>query len=84
MIIRTVNPSLFTQWRVGRFVFRNDSLESILRTLSRWYDMDYEFIQSELKDECFYGVLSRYSDVKQLLTQFEKTGKVHFIYDGKK
>ena len=84
MIIRTVNPSLFTQWRVGRFVFRNDSLESILRTLSRWYDMDYEFIQPELKDECFYGVLSRYSDVKQLLTQFEKTGKVHFIYDGKK
>ena len=82
--VNQVNTSAFVQWRDGKFVFRDHDLESILRILSRWYDMEYEFRQPELKKEKFYGVISRYADIRELLEQFEKTGKVHFECKDKK
>lgn len=82
--VRKVNTLPFIQWREGKFVFRDNNLESIMRTLARWYDLDYEFEQPELKAEKFYGMMSRYADVSELLEQFEKTGKVHFAFEGKK
>ena len=46
--------------------------------------MEYEFTDSELESLCFYGVISRFERVENLLEQFEKTGKVHFEYQGNK
>ena len=77
-----VNTSLYTQWKDGRFVFRDHTLEDIMRTLARWYDMEYEFVDPGLQQQRFYGVINRFEDVKGLLAQFEKTGKVKFEYEG--
>lgn len=82
--IRQVKPDIYIQWREGRFVFRDQPLEDIMRTLSRWYDMDYEFSSPELAQCRFYGVIGRYENISELLNQFEKTEKVHFSYEGKK
>lgn len=82
--VREVNASPFIQWREGKFVFRDNDLESVMRILARWYDLDYQFLQPELKTEKFYGMMSRYADVSELLKQFEKTGKVRFAFEGKK
>lgn len=79
-----VNTSLYTRWKNGQFVFRNNTLEDIMRALARWYDMEYEFEDSNLRQIRFYGVLDRFEDVEGLLTQFEKTGKVKFEYHQKK
>ena len=77
-----VNTSLYTQWKDGRFVFRDNTLEDIMRTLARWYDMEYEFASPDLRVQRFYGVINRFENVKGLLAQFEKTGKVKFEYEG--
>lgn len=82
--IREVNTFVYTQWREGRFVFRDNTLDEIMRALARWYDMDYEFSVPELEHLRFYGVINRYANVKELLEQFEKTGKIRFEYSGKK
>lgn len=82
--VREVNASSYTQWREGKFVFRDDDLETIFRILARWYGMEYEFLQAELKKERFYGVTGRYENITELLRQFEKTGKVHFVCQGNK
>lgn len=79
-----VNASLYTQWKDGRFVFRDRTLEDIMRTLARWYDMEYEFVAPGLREQRFYGVINRFEDVKGLLAQFEKTGKVRFEYEENK
>lgn len=84
LTVRTVNTSAFIQWRTGKFVFRDHSLEEIMRTLARWYDIEYEFVSPGLKSEKFYGVIGRYEDARELLNQFEKTGKVHFEYKDHK
>lgn len=82
--VREVNTSLYTAWRTGRFVFRDQTLKEIMRSLSRWYDITYEFSTPELETLCFYGSIDRYENVIELLRQFEKTGKVRFEYQNKK
>ena len=68
----------------GRFVFQNAPLRDIMRTLARWYDMEYEFADPVVETIRFYGIIDRAERVKTLLDQFEKTGKVEFEYSGKK
>ena len=39
MVKREVEVKSFTSWKDGRFVFEQQPLEDIMRTLERWYDM---------------------------------------------
>ena len=82
--VKQVNTDLYTRWIKGQFVFRDTPLRDIMRTLARWYEMEYEFTDPELEALCFYGVISRFERVENLLEQFEKTGKVHFEYQENK
>lgn len=82
--VERVNPDLYTYWMQGRFVFQNAPLRDIMRTLARWYDMEYEFADPVVETIRFYGIIDREERVKSLLDQFEKTGKVEFEYSGKK
>ena len=82
--VKQVNTDLYTRWIKGQFVFRDTPLRDIMRTLARWYEMEYEFTDPELESLCFYGVISRFERVEGLLEQFEKTGKVHIEYRGNK
>lgn len=82
--VKQVNTDLYTRWIKGQFVFRDTPLRDIMRTLARWYEMEYEFTAPELEALSFYGVISRFERVENLLEQFEKTGKLHFEYHGNK
>lgn len=82
--VERVNPDLYIYWMQGRFVFQNTPLRDIMRTLARWYDMEYEFADPVVETIRFYGIIDRAERVKSLLDQFEKTGKVEFEYSGKK
>lgn len=82
--VEQVNPLYYTQWKEGYFSFRDNRLTDIMHVLARWYDMEYAFESPELKEIRFFGVLSRYRDMKELLHEFEKTGKVKFRYEGHK
>lgn len=82
--VERVNPDLYIYWMQGRFVFQNAPLRDIMRTLARWYDMEYEFADPVVETIRFYGIIDRAERVNTLLDQFEKTGKVEFEYSGKK
>lgn len=82
--VREVNALSYIQWKEGRFVFRNMALKDIMRTLGRWYNMEYEFTSGEAGEITFYGLLNRYQHIEELLQQFEKTGKVQFTFRGNK
>ena len=40
MRVREVDPDLFMAWKNGRFIFRQDRLGDIMRTLARWYGVE--------------------------------------------
>lgn len=70
-------------WKNGFFIFRATNIKSIMRQVSRWYDVDvdYELPTDELE---FSGAVSRKDHVSEILKIMELTGLVHFKIEGKK
>ncbi len=81
--IRDVNTDASIAWVNGSFVFDSEDLGSILRKISRWYDVDIRFEDPALTNENVTGSISRYSDVSSVLKMLELTGLVHFRIEGR-
>ena len=43
-----------TEWKDGRFVFRNESLGELKSRLERWFDVDIVFGDEQVKNRRFY------------------------------
>ncbi|MCW0484498.1 FecR family protein [Gaoshiqia sediminis] len=50
-----------TAWTEGRLVFRNQSLEELELKLERWFDVEIEFADEQVKSRRFTGTLTRES-----------------------
>lgn len=74
-----VDTGLYTAWKEGRFIFKSVPLETILRQLSRWYDVRFEYEEEALKGIPFSGNVRKYEDGNAILKILESTGRIHFI-----
>ncbi|KIO76859.1 hypothetical protein TH53_12615 [Pedobacter lusitanus] len=71
-------------WKNGYFMFNSEELESVLRKISRWYDIDIQYQNDELKHQLFSGTLSKYMSASQVLKKLELLQSVHFKTEGRK
>ncbi|WP_426582657.1 FecR domain-containing protein [Mucilaginibacter sp. R-33] len=69
-------------WKNGLFVFNDEPLESIMRKVARWYDVDVQYGDID-KTQAFGGGVSRFSNVSKVLQKLESTRMVHFKIQGK-
>lgn len=67
-----------TAWKNGVFMFRKEKLEDMLKSLSRWYNIEVEYENESLKKEVFSGLLKRTDNIEELLMLLEKTQTVKF------
>jgi len=81
--VTEANTSDAIAWKNGYFNFDDEKLESIMRSVSRWYDVDVVFEDESLKSETFGAVTTRFSNIAQLLKIMEQTGDASFGIDGK-
>jgi len=79
----TVDASVFVAWKEGRFVFDNESLENIMQTLSRWYDLKIVFTNPYKKQIRFTGNLKRTVNINGILSKIQKTEEVKFRVNNK-
>ncbi|HEY8920307.1 MAG TPA: FecR domain-containing protein [Chitinophaga sp.] len=70
-------------WKNGFFRFNDEKIGSIMRKLSRWYDIDVSF-KGPVSNEGFNGKISRYKNISQVLRMLEKTGAVQFQIEGRR
>jgi len=82
--VENVDTELFTSWRNGYYYFNRMPLETILNTLSLWYNVDVEYEDTTLKYVCFSGKLKRFENIQHLLEKFERTENVGFVLKGEK
>jgi transmembrane sensor len=69
-------------WKNGQFYFSNADIESIMRQMARWYDVQVEY---KVHPADKYTVsLSRNVPVSKLLSYLELSGGVKFKIDGRK
>lgn len=65
-------------WTKGEFVLNNEPLESIMRKLARWYNIEVFFEQEEIRQLQFQGVLNRFDQIDDIFELLEKIGDVRF------
>jgi transmembrane sensor len=73
-----------TSWKDGVFSFKEKSLKEIMKTLSRWYDTDVIFINKELENIKFNGVLNKKQNIEHILLTIKATNNIDYeINDNK-
>ena len=73
-----------TSWKDGVFSFKELSLKEIMKTLSRWYDTDVVFINKELENIKFNGVLNKKQNIEHILLTIKATNNIDYkINDNK-
>jgi len=76
-VINAIDIEQVVAWKNGYFMFANESLESIMRKMSRWYDVEIEF-KDNLKGKKFWGTISRFKNISEVLKTLEMTGDLHY------
>ena len=82
MDMREVNVALFTSWRQGVFLFKNQRLEDIMIELARWYDLKVFYTNPSVKEFRFGGHFNRTSEISSIMEMFELTHKVDARING--
>jgi len=81
-VLSNVDIDEVMAWKNGLFSFKGTDINTIMREVARWYDIDVEF--KDKINEKFYGDLSRSTNASNLFRMIEATGGVHFKIEDKK
>ncbi|HVU97055.1 MAG TPA: FecR domain-containing protein [Puia sp.] len=84
--IRVVNDAdvnAAVAWKNGYFDFNKADIATIMRQISRWYDVDVSFRGDGHRDQVFFGGMQRNLPLSSIFTILERSG-VQFSIDGKK
>ena len=73
----TSDISHITDWTSDTFVFRDESIETIMRKLSRWYNVEIS-IDKGIKDIRYTGILSRKQPLHETLDALRLTNELDF------
>ncbi|MDP9081777.1 MAG: FecR domain-containing protein [Bacteroidota bacterium] len=80
--VETVDTDDALAWKNGYFEFNDESLESIMKKVGRWYNLDVEYRNTTAKYQLFSGSVSRYKNVSQVIKTLELTNAAHFKIEG--
>ncbi len=81
--IEEIDVNTAIAWTKGQFYFKEETLENILTTLSRWYDIDFIYQNEQAKKLYFTVETDRFKDISDILTLIAETGRVRFKQDDK-
>jgi len=81
-LINDVDIEQVMAWKNGLFSFDNATIQTVMRQLSRWYDIDVAY-EGNMPDQRFFGQMNRDLSLLQVLKGLQVT-KVNVRLEGKK
>jgi len=75
--VTQADTELAVAWKNNKFMFDHNDIASIMRMVSRWYDVKVEY-SGPVPDGKFGGSVSRFENASEVLNILELTKKVHF------
>lgn len=81
-LVSNVDVEEVVAWKNGMFDFENAGIETVMRQLARWYDVEIEY--NGKTDDLFIAEMRRNIKLSDALKALELTGKVKFDIQGKK
>jgi len=83
ILIKEVPAAETSAWHTGNFVFQEDDIQTVMRKLARWYNIDVVF-SDDITGNDFTGTITRTENIKDVLKILELTGIVQFEMDGRR
>lgn len=80
--IHKVDVNEFIAWKNGVFNFKNKTLGEMMKTISRWYNINFEFENDVKKNIRFTGEVKRYQNLESMLKLIEETNEIKFEKNG--
>ena len=81
-VVNDVDVDQVVAWKNGFFQFDRSDIRTVMRQLSRWYDVEVVY-EGEIPRDRFGGRLPRGARLSEVLRALEQT-QVHFRIEGKK
>jgi ferric-dicitrate binding protein FerR (iron transport regulator) len=81
-VLDNVDTEMLMAWKSGRFSYNNTALETIMRQVSRWYDVEVVF--EEKITDTYSMDIGRDVPLEKLFRYLERSGGVHFSIQGRK
>ena len=81
--VAQVDTQLYTAWKDGRFVFRDEELSKIMAMMERWYDIDVSYSDAEVKKINFSLDIRKYESFNKVKQILELTETIDFEIEGK-
>lgn len=78
-----VDTNFAVAWKSNNFTFDRLDIKEIMRMIARWYDVEVIY-KEEIPSGKFWGSVSRFDRISQVLIPLEATGNVHFKIEGRK
>lgn len=75
--VRIADTDQVLAWKNGYFNFNDEELVSVMRKISRWYNVDIQYNNKNSKLS-YMGIISRSKNVSDVLNMLSLTGTVQF------
>jgi ferric-dicitrate binding protein FerR (iron transport regulator) len=82
--VNAVDTDEYTAWLNNEFSFENKNIEAIMKTISRWYDVDVSYQGNRYDNRKFGGTYTRTKGLSALLKHLESLSGIHFIVEGRR
>ncbi|MEO8773673.1 MAG: FecR domain-containing protein [Gelidibacter sp.] len=77
---KAVATEPYFSWRDGIFIFKNDSLNSIMKKISRYYNIEIVINDKNLANETFSGYLDVKENIEHVMQTIKATQTSEFDY----
>lgn len=82
-VVKDVDVDEVVAWKNGLFYFENANIETVMRQLSRWYDVEVVY-QNEQDADPLHAEIPRNTKLSDALKALELTGSARFKIEGRK
>lgn len=80
--VRAVDVNDVIDWKNGDFILKGETLEAVMRKVSRWYKVDVSYADDAPRNLKLGGFVSRSRNISAVLDLIERTGQVKFKVQG--
>lgn len=71
-------------WKNGDFVFNGEDLQTVMRQIARWYDVEVSYVGNVPADAGFVSTISRKKEITEILKAIEMNQGVKFKLEGRR
>ncbi|MDO5979679.1 FecR family protein [Flavivirga spongiicola] len=83
LLLNVVDMYSITAWKKGVFSFKDMPLNKIMKVLSRWYDTEVIFINKDVEEDKFTGVLGKEQTIEDILFTIYNTNNIKYEINNK-